>query len=186
MEPIFSLPYSEFSVVQELCRYLKKEEGFSPYLPLSRQQKGIDFLIHNRTANKYARFQVKASRSYEGYKNDPYHYNLWFNNFIDRYTEGTSDYYCLFGLYSDYTSSKQIVGKKGIWHPVILCLPDQDMGQFLRDVQTKKEPKKADKFFGIGFDKPSQIYGTRGFNTHRDMSWFLLAKMVKEIRAFLS
>ena len=184
MEPVFTLPYSEFAVVQELCRYLKKEDGFSAYVPLSRQQKGVDFLIHNQATNKCARFQVKASRSYEGYKNDPYQYNLWFNNFIDKFSEGTCDFYCLFGLYSDYASSKRITGKKAFWHPLVLCLSDREMKPFLQSVKTKKEPKKPDKFFGIGFDEPSKVYATRGFDPHNDVSTFLLASMVSGIREF--
>jgi hypothetical protein len=186
MEPVFAIPYSEFAVAEELCRYLKKEQGFSAYLPMSRQQKGVDFLIHLQTTNKYARFQVKASRSYEGFKNDPHQYNLWFNNFIEKYAEGLCDFYCLFGLYSNYAISRRITGKKDIWHPLILCLSDCEMKAFLQSVKTKKEPRKPDRFFGIGFDEPSKVFATRGFDPNKNISDLLLGSKVNDIRKFLS
>ncbi len=187
MEPIFSLQYSEFAVVQELCNHLKKSEGFSAFLPLSRQQKGIDFLIHNQVKNKSVRFQVKASRSYEREQNpkEPYEHSLWFGNFIDKYSEDTCDYYCLFGLYSDYTSSRRINGKRNTWHRIVLCLPDSEMGRLLRELKTKRA-KTPEKFFSIGFDDPSAVYVTRGVEPRRDVSKFLLASMVEDIRGFLS
>jgi hypothetical protein len=48
MEPIFSLPYSEFCVAQQLARLLPAAEGYSLYAPVSRQQKGVDLLIARR------------------------------------------------------------------------------------------------------------------------------------------
>lgn len=185
MEPIFTLPYSEFTVVQELSRYLKKADGYSPYIPLSRQEKEVDFLVYNRISRKYVRFQVKASRSYSS-KNDPYRYNFWFNNFKEKYSEGVCDFYCLLGLYSDYTNLKKIASKKDIWHPLILCLPDNKMGLFLQKVKTKKDPAKADRFFSIGFDQPSSIFACRGFNSPENVSEFILDSMIGQIREVFS
>ena len=45
-------------------KLLKKSDGFSFYIPTSRQQKGIDLLIHNSKNNKLLKAQVKSSRSY--------------------------------------------------------------------------------------------------------------------------
>ena len=152
MEPIFSLPYSEFAVMQELSRYFKKDQGFSAYVPTSRQQKGVDFLIHSQKTNKCARFQVKASQSYprQVYKNQPYRHSLWFSNFLGKYVDGFCDFYCLFGLYPPGDlSSGQIDANKGVWQPLLLCLTDSEMKEFLQSVKTKKEPKKPDRFFYV-------------------------------------
>lgn len=84
------------------------------------------------------------------------------------------------------TSSKRITGKKAVWHPLVLCLSDREMKPFLQSIKTKKEPKKPDKFFGIGFDEPSTVYATRGFDPHKDVSAFLLAPMISGIREFFN
>ncbi|MBL7135865.1 MAG: hypothetical protein ISS81_04625 [Candidatus Marinimicrobia bacterium] len=52
MEGVFSLPYSEYEVINQLQKKLKKSEGYSFYIPTSRQQKGIDFIIHIFTVRK--------------------------------------------------------------------------------------------------------------------------------------
>lgn len=62
MDAIFTLPYSEYEVIDVLRKKLKN--GASFYIPTSRQQKGIDFIIHNNKSNKYLRVQVKSSRAY--------------------------------------------------------------------------------------------------------------------------
>ena len=43
MDAIFTLPYSEYGAINELKSKLKG--GYSYYIPTSRQQKGIDFII---------------------------------------------------------------------------------------------------------------------------------------------
>ena len=94
MEGIFTLPYSEYEVIVQLQKKFSKKEGFAFYIPTSRQQKGIDFIIHNDKKNIMKRIQVKSSRSYVDtpktlksgkIKSVKYKYNLWFNNFIDKY-----------------------------------------------------------------------------------------------------
>jgi hypothetical protein len=64
MDPVFTLPYSEYAVVERIVEYLGKKEGFSVYVPSSRQEKNVDFLVHSAINNKSLRFQVKSSRSY--------------------------------------------------------------------------------------------------------------------------
>ena len=91
MEGIFTLPYSEYEVLNQLQKKLKKSEGYSFYIPTSRQQKGVDFIVNNNKSNKFCRFQVKSSRSYIDrprklksgeVKEVKYRFNLWFNNFL--------------------------------------------------------------------------------------------------------
>lgn len=43
MEPVSALPYSEYAVVNEFNRHFGKQDGFSIYVPASRQEKGVDF-----------------------------------------------------------------------------------------------------------------------------------------------
>jgi hypothetical protein len=64
MDPVFTLSYSEYAVVEKITEYLSKRDGFSVYVPVSRQEKNIDFLVHNSNYNRSLRFQVKSSRSY--------------------------------------------------------------------------------------------------------------------------
>ena len=64
MEPIFTISYSEYSVISELSHYLKKNDGYSLYIPASRQEKGVDFILRNSRSRKCVSFQVKGSRSY--------------------------------------------------------------------------------------------------------------------------
>jgi len=193
MEPVFTLPYSEFAVVQEIGLHLKKGDGFSAYVPLSRQQKGVDFVIHNhnQVTNKYARFQVKASRPHPPRESSRYQYTLLFNNFIGNYSEGACDFYCLFGLYPDYVSSERISDKNAAWHHLVLCMADTEMKRFLEGVRTKKDPLKADKFFyvelgAIKKGQPSIVEATRGLSKPRDLREYLLPSRIDDIRRFLS
>ena len=190
MEPIFTLPYSEYAVVNEFSKHFRKKDGFSIYVPASRQEKGVDFLLHYSSKNTCLRFQVKSSRAYI---NDNQHslakgalkYHLWFNNFINRYQANQSDFYVLFGLYPSYVVEKSIDSKRSFWRSLTLSFTDNEMKQLLEQVKTKKE-KKQDCFYGIGFDSPKAIYGTRGFSTSIDMTRHLLDRQVRVIKDVLS
>lgn len=156
MEPIFTLPYSEHQVIEQVTKRLKKSTGYAVYIPTSRQQKGVDFIIHNTKSNKFARIQVKGSRSYSEKER---HY-LWYNNFIEKYEPGNADFYMLFGLYSAYHNKDGI--KKGeFWKPITLCFSEADMFVFLKQVKTKKE-QRPDRFFAFGFTSPTDITCARG------------------------
>ena len=39
--------------------------------------------------------------------------------------------------------------------------------------------------FGFGFDDSKQIFQTRGYPTHRDMTQYLIEKRIQEIEASL-
>jgi hypothetical protein len=66
MEPVFTLPYSEFCVAQQLAKLLPASKGYSLYAPVSRQQPGVDLVIAQRRGGNVhvACIQVKSSRVY--------------------------------------------------------------------------------------------------------------------------
>jgi hypothetical protein len=190
MEPIFSLPYSEYAVVNAFGKKFKKQEGFSIFVPASRQQKSVDFLLHHDKTNTCLRFQVKSSRSYindnpKSLEKGKKRYNLWFGNFIGRYQPNQSDYYVLLGLYPAYAVGTSIDSRKSIWRPMILCLNDQEIRELLAQVKTKRE-QKQDRFFSIGFDTLKRIYATRGFPVPKDMTHHLLDQKVQAIKDSLT
>lgn len=179
MEPIFTLPYSEHQVIEQITKMLKKTAGFAVYIPTSRQQKGVDFVIHNTNSNKFARVQVKGSRSFSE-KNRHY---LWYTNFIAKYEPGNADFYVLFGLYSVYHNTADI--KKGrFWKPIALCFSETDMFSFLKQVKTKKE-QKQDRFFAFGFSSPSDITCARGPAEYAVIN-HLLDNQIDDIKRFLT
>ena len=49
MEPILTLPYSEWLVAEQLMKALPASQGYSVYAPLSRQEKGVDLLLARRS-----------------------------------------------------------------------------------------------------------------------------------------
>ncbi len=65
MESIFTLPYPEYVIASLLQKHLKKKQGYSVQIPLSRQQKGIDLLVYNQKTKKAVSIQVKSSRSWQ-------------------------------------------------------------------------------------------------------------------------
>jgi hypothetical protein len=185
MDPVFTLPYSEYAVVDTLTKQLSKSHGFSIYVPASRQEKGVDFLVYNSKQQRSLRFQVKSSRSYVNYDKKSlskghFRYTLWFNNFRKRYVVGEADYFILFGLYPDYTVDSRIAAMKSFWCPLILCFRDEEMKALLDSVLTKKE-RKPDRFFYIAFDSPDLVYGTRGFSSQLDLSGHLLKRQMPDI-----
>jgi len=190
MEGIFTLPYSEYEVINKMQKKLTKANGNSFYIPTSRQQKGIDFILHNLKNNQFLRFQVKSSRSYvdepkklkSGKIKEPkYKYNFWFNNFIEKYEEDNADYYILFGIYPIYQQNKNIKSKSVFWKSLILCFSENEIIDLLKKVKTKKE-EKIDNFFGFSFNDIDDIFGTRGFKEETNLSNFLLDKKLLELK----
>jgi hypothetical protein len=190
MEGIFSLPYSEYETILQIQRYFRKTDGFAVLVPVSRQQKGIDFLVLNTKNRKSLRVQVKGSRSYSSTENtkrskrELFKFNLWFNNFVGRYEEGEVDVYILFGLYPVYTTSKTIKSRTEVWRSVLLAFGDKEMKELLSQVKTKKE-HKTDRFFGISGNDSHSVFGVRGFGTKVDLSHHLLENKVSNLLADL-
>ena len=84
MEPVFSLPYSEFCVAQQIANRLPASQGYSIYVPISRQQPGVDLILARRRCRPRSRgaIQVKSSRTYSrpsGHRG--YRFYTWYNTF---------------------------------------------------------------------------------------------------------
>ena len=185
MEPIISLPYSEYETIVQIQKYFKKNDGFSVCVPVSRQQKGIDFIVLNTLNSKVLRFQVKGSRPYiptaaEQKKRDLFKYIFWFNNFYDRYKPGMADVYILFGLYQVYDFKKNIKSRTKFWESFVLAFKDEEMEKFLDTIRTKDE-EKHDRFFYISFNDLSNITVTRGRKDRPNLNKYLLMNRVPEL-----
>ena len=189
MEPIFSLPYSEFCVAQQLARLLPASQGYSLYVPVSRQQPGVDLMIARRRNRKIrvACIQVKSSRTYSSptataRTKKPFRYYTWFNNFE---CPSEADFFCLVALYPAVDSAqRRALGTW--WAPQILLFSQTEMRQFLRRVRTVGG--KRDRMFGFGFDRADQAVQTRGdpARRYRDFSQHLLSRRLAKLRRFLS
>lgn len=188
MDGVFTLPYSEFEIVNRFQDIFKRNDGYSVYIPVSRQEKAVDFLMLDSNAGSVAKFQVKSSRTYiheaktnkdGSLKLPKFRFHLWLNNFKYKYQKGSADFYIIFGLFPAYDTTKAIMSD--FWKTMILCLTDQEMNGLLEKVKTKKE-QKDDKFFSFSFNKPNRVYGTRGFLDEEDFSCYLLENRIEDIR----
>ncbi|PKN96329.1 MAG: hypothetical protein CVU43_21280 [Chloroflexi bacterium HGW-Chloroflexi-5] len=188
MDGIFTLPYSEFEIVNIFQDKFKKSSGYSLYIPVSRQEKGVDFILFNSKIKSVKSFQVKSSRAYihetkikkNGELKPPkYRYHLWLNNFKRRYSQGLADFYLIFGLYPAYDKSKSMTSD--FYKTMILCFTDKEMGDLLDQVKTKKEGKE-DRFFSFSFNLPEKIFGTRGFVSETDFSRHILENQIETIK----
>lgn len=189
MEPIFTLPYSEFCVAQQLARLLPASLGYSLYAPVSRQQPGVDLVIVRRRSRRVhvACIQVKSSRTYSSPRTTartkkPFRYHTWFNNFD---CPPEADFFCLVALYPAVDSAQR--RELGTWWaPQILLFSQREMRQFLLSVRTVGG--KRDPMFGFGFDQADEAIQTRGDSArrYRDFSPHLLPRRVATLRRFLS
>ena len=189
MEPIFSLPYSEFCVAQQLARLLPATKGYSLYAPVSRQQPGVDLVIACRRGRKVrvACIQVKSSRIYSRptatvRTKKPFRYQTWFNNFD---CPPQADFFCLIALYPAVDAAQH--RELGTWWaPQILLFSQTEMRSFLRRVRTVGGAR--DRMFGFGFDRPDQAIQTRGDSArcYQDFSNHLLPRRLGNLRRFLS
>lgn len=183
MNPVFTLPYSEYEVANELAQHFKKSKGYSILLPVSRQQKGFDLVLYNSKTKKSLRIQVKSSRTYSGNEpkkkteNEKFKYYTWFNKFHVK--KGISDYYILFGLYS-----KEV--KKGIkldhsrkpkkWYSfIILALKEKEITNLFKGVKHS---------FGFGFNSEDRIILTRPA-THKNITKHSLSDKVSLMKRSL-
>lgn len=189
MEPVFSLPYSEFCVAQQLSRLLPGAKGYSLYAPVSRQQPGVDLMIARRHARRVrvACIQVKSSRTYSRptatpRTKKPFRYYTWFNNFD---CPPEADFFCLVALYPAVDAAqKRELGTW--WAPQVLLFSQSEMRQFLRRVRTVGG--RRDRMFGFGFDRPDHAFQTRGDSARRfiDFSHHLLPRRLGMLHRFLS
>ncbi len=188
MEAVFTLPYPEFEVIDQIEKIFKKEEGYSVLVPTSRKQEGIDFAIlslKNRTSLKA---QVKSSRSYlrnttekSSRKNmkPSYYYNLHYTNFIKKYTKGTADLYFFFGIYQAYLN-KENIKANSIWKNIILVFTDEEINSLLNNVKTKKEGK-VDRYIDFGFNDEENVFIIRGLPERKNVTKHLLKNRTTEL-----
>jgi hypothetical protein len=190
MEPIFTLPYSEFCVAQQLARLLPVTKGYSLYAPVSRQQQGVDLLIARRRNQRIgvASIQVKSSRTYlkptpTARTKKPFRYGTRFNNFR---CPPEADFFCLVWFYPAVNKAQR--RELGTWWaPQILLFSQTEMRRFLRSVRTVGG-KKRDSYFYFEFNQAGEAVLTRGDSKRRspDFSKHLLSRRLAKLRRFLS
>ncbi len=191
MESIFSLPYPEYVVATLLQKHLKKKEGYSVQIPLSRQQKGIDLLVYNQKTKKAVSIQIKSSRSWQRKpakrKNvKKFQHGAWFRKFD--YEKGIADFYTFFILYPvGKLSGKRLDKTKALkkwWNYKVLIFNDKKMRALLKRIKTKEG--KSESFFGFGFNDGSKdIYITRGFKEPTRYTSHLFEHKIREIKKAL-
>lgn len=189
MDGIYTIPYPEFCVAQQLSKLLPAKQGYSLFAPLSRQERGVDLVIVRRARSgaKVATIQVKGSRTYSRPKatartKRPFRYYTWFNTFE---CPREADFFCLVALYPAVDAAmKRELGSW--WAPQALLFSQIEMRSFLRTVQTVAG--HADKMFGFGFDTPDRVFQVRGDPKRRfdEFSEYVLGKRVAKLREFLA
>lgn len=96
----FSIEYPEYNIAGLLQDDFSKTNNFSVSIPLSRQQKYYDLLLHNANNKKCLAIQVKSSRTYINTNTtdnpNDYNYYAWLNNFQ---ANTFSDFYFIFISY---------------------------------------------------------------------------------------
>ena len=156
MNPIFTIPYSEYKAIDYLSQLFKKKDGYSIFLPVSRQEKGVDFILIKRIKKsvKTVTFQVKSSRPYVLKKKvssgDIYVFGSWFNVFQ---ISDECNYYLL------VIDSPSAINDK--WDSLILLFTNKEMKDFLSSVKTMKQ-NKPDRQFGFSITSDGKVFLVRG------------------------
>ena len=190
MDPVFTVQWPEFLLANRLQNKLLKKDGYSVFIPISRQEKAIDLAILKKNKNgqsSVGTIQVKASRTYtpEPPKRDNtkrYLYYTWFNRFD---VSQETDFFLLFGLYAPDAGRTKKVNAK--WYrDCSLLFTNREMKDFIANCLTVKGT--PDKMFGFGFDHPTQVFQTRGDKdrNRRDYSDYLLDNRIGEIKKYLN
>jgi hypothetical protein len=191
MEGKFTLQWPEYAVMNKLAEAFKKE-NYAVFVPVSRQQKGIDLLLFNTKNHKSLTIQVKSSRSfYMGREREEQKlgYAIWLNNFVDKISGAGADYYIIYGLYPR-KNTKGVPAES--WDDLFLCYSEAEMLTFLKRVRQKKDRQKPDKFFGFEFNDKGTVVTGRGILTetgalaHEDASACLLNKRLAEMKKRLA
>ena len=118
MDGVFALPWSEYVVAERLQALFVPGEDVSVYMPLSRQEKGVDLALVKKSVKGPARVitvQLKASTTYLGAPpkratTHRYACYLWYPNF----QPGSADYFVLVGFYpTDRAETRRFVTHVG-------------------------------------------------------------------------
>jgi hypothetical protein len=158
MNPVFTLPYPEFAVAQEMQKLVR---SCSVFIPASRQQKSIDLLLLNMTTTKVISIQVKSSRVYPSTprinsSRRQFIHTTWFNAFD---VPPEPNWFILVGIYPQ-DQEHQKSQSATWWSTIMLAFTQNEMSEFMRTVRTRSG--KVDKFFYFGFDNKKEIFQTRG------------------------
>lgn len=177
MDPVFTLQWTEFIAAERLQQYFQRKHGFSTYIPLSRQEKGVDIALLYRAQGKRVTttFQVKSSRTYLG--SDPkrsntkrFQFYTWFNKFEP---SPDADYFLLVGLYAPHTGTTSRISRT--WYQeCILIFTFDEMADLMNNCMTVAGG--PDRMFGFGFNDLESIIYTRGDaqRSAREYKTFLL------------
>ena len=176
MEPVFTLQYAEWVVAEELKKCFK---NMSIFIPLSRQEKGIDLMLYNfnNDENKVLTFQIKSSRTYIDKTKKEFYGHLLFNQFK---VYDNADWFILCGIYPSPENS-EMSPRNFKWQHILLALTKDEMKTFLNNVRTKKE-NKVDTKFQLSFDLDRNIFQTRGCSKHTNLNNFLFKNRIKDIK----
>lgn len=179
MDPVFTLQWPEYLAAERLQSHFRKKDGYSVYIPLSRQEKGVDIALLYRKGSlrKTITFQVKSSRTHLGSPakrhsaKERYKFYTWFNRFVP---PADADYFLLVGLFAPDTGRTKRVNCH--WYSeCILLFSYAEMKRLMDNCLTVGG--KPDKMFGFGFNDLSSIIYTRGDSMRRgeDYSTYLLS-----------
>jgi hypothetical protein len=182
MEPVLTLPYSEWLVAEQLMKNLPAKNGYSVFAPLSRQQKGVDLILARRLKEKsrVVTLQVKYSRAYEKGPKSKYTFLAWFKVFK---IPDEADVFALTVLYPNITG-KGTEPKKSLWKPLVLLIPKKEMIKIANSLQTKAG--NPDVMFYLEFDDSKKVFLTRGLPSPIDLSFYLLENQLEKIEKALS
>lgn len=181
MEPILTLPYSEWLVAEKLMKALPASQGYSVFAPLSRQEKGVDLLLTRRLRGltRSAALQVKYSRAYERRPNAQFRFVIWFRAFP---VSERADFFILASLYPNVTGHSK-GPRASSWLPFLLLFQREEMATLLSSLRTRSG--KVERMFYFEFDTPDRIVLTRGAPEHRDYTSFSFARRIPLLKQFL-
>jgi hypothetical protein len=188
MEPVFTIPYSEYAVANRLSSHFPAKDGFSILIPASRQQKGMDLVLARRSHRglRAITLQVKSSRTYspkpaKGVVAKKFSFNTWFNRFD---VPDEADYVLLVGLYPP-EEGRTRSRRPTWWTEMVLVFTHDEMASFMAGVKTLSG--KPDRMFGFGFDEPFEVIQTRGDEKRhlKDFSSHLLERRVDQLHRSL-
>jgi hypothetical protein len=181
MEPIVTLPYSEWLVAERLMDALPARQGYSVYVPLSRQEKGVDLLITRRLKgiSRSATVQVKYSRAYEPQRGR-FNFAIWFRSFP---VPDQADFFVLAALYPNITG-RGTGPKSKRWLPLLLLFRRDEMAELIASLRTRSGA--PDRMFYFGFDSPEEVFLTRGAAEERNFTDFTFSKRVGLIKDCLN
>ena len=181
-----SLQWSEFVLAERLQAALTKSAGYTVWIPLSREEKGVDLAILKRTkdcVSQTATIQVKASRTYrtdEPKRPDTqrHAFHTWFNRF---HVSDDADFFLLYGQYAPDVARTRKVG--ATWYrDMTLLFTNAEMRDFMQNCKTVGG--NDDPMFGFGFDDDSKIVQIRGDSAReqKDFTDRLLGKRIQLLK----